>query len=628
MAFSRCSFFSIVLAFFLPVLGFAQALSNYQVVSGTAMGAAPQTYWTFSETEGSTDTVCVAVNLTSAPSLQFSPRLELYDPNGAPYFGAEFDGQGAHICNRSWTATGTYKVGVFNILGGPDYYPDATASFNLEFVRPGQPFDSSQLGGGNLVSGVPSSGSLEREFYQLWSVLANAGDLVTVTASNVTGDVPGYVNLVFQGYDPNGGEISTSGPEPPVYSFRATSTGIYTILVFQSSGGNPLANPMTYAITATGSTPLSTCQVSVHPAPASYGITPAPFMQATFVAPTGAMLTDYAKTCHFEYFDWQQQITVDPGEKAVWPQNPSNVPNNVFPDPSCAMLTSVEFPLNNCLLVAGPALQTNIYGNYPPYYDPPKGGYAGGVYASLAVPFNPYPFSYYPETVTSLGNCTLTIPRDFCPPNGNFPFILSSDKTTLTFLDAPAHRSLPGDPPSTTPMAGHFIAFSTALVGVDGTGSAQTLFSWTWNSTFNGMAGSGGVTCLSGCAQTAAVAPIIPGSGTGGVTITSINGVQLPSVLSSTQVAATASGLAYSRVTQTFNGTVTITNISSSAISGPLQIVFFGMPSGITLANATSNLSGTPYMTVPAVANRWNTDWRLSLRYRGCKWSAAGDINV
>jgi hypothetical protein len=131
-----------------------------------------------------------------------------------------------------------------------------------------------------------------------------------------------------------------------------------------------------------------------------------------------------------------------------------------------------------------------------------------------------------------------------------------------------------------------------------GTGSAlycTTLYSWTWNSTFNGTAG--------GVSQTASIYPIDPGSGTGGITITSINGVQLPSVVSANQVATTASGLAYSRVSQTFNGTVTLRNISGSVITGPLQILFAGMPANVTLVNATANLSGTPYLTVPAVAS-------------------------
>ena len=77
---------------------------------------------------------------------------------------------------------------------------------------------------------------------------------------------------------------------------------------------------------------------------------------------------------------------------------------------------------------------------------------------------------------------------------------------------------------------------------------------------------------------------------------------ELP-VVPSSQIATSVSGLAYSRVSQTFNGTVTLTNISGSAISGPLQILFMGLPAGVTVANATSSLFGTtPYLTVPAVS--------------------------
>jgi hypothetical protein len=48
---------------------------------------------------------------------------------------------------------------------------------------------------------------------------------------------------------------------------------------------------------------------------------------------------------------------------------------------------------------------------------------------------------------------------------------------------------------------------------------------------------------------------------------------------------------------------VTIKNIGSIAISGPLQILFTGLTAGVTLVDATGNLSGTPYMTVPAVVS-------------------------
>ena len=68
------------------------------------------------------------------------------------------------------------------------------------------------------------------------------------------------------------------------------------------------------------------------------------------------------------------------------------------------------------------------------------------------------------------------------------------------------------------------------------------------------------------------------------------------------QVAITSSGLAYSRVSQTFSGTVTIKNIGTTAIGGPLQVLFVGMPASVTLVNATGNVSTTPYMTIPAAS--------------------------
>jgi YVTN family beta-propeller protein len=73
--------------------------------------------------------------------------------------------------------------------------------------------------------------------------------------------------------------------------------------------------------------------------------------------------------------------------------------------------------------------------------------------------------------------------------------------------------------------------------------------------------------------------------------------------LSPSEVATRASGLAYSRVSRTFNGTVTITNISSGTIRGPFQISLTGLTAGVTLVNATGDFSGSPFLTVPAVAS-------------------------
>jgi hypothetical protein len=74
-------------------------------------------------------------------------------------------------------------------------------------------------------------------------------------------------------------------------------------------------------------------------------------------------------------------------------------------------------------------------------------------------------------------------------------------------------------------------------------------------------------------------------------------------LLSGSQVAVTASGLAYSRINQTFHGTVTITNTGSTVIAGPLQIVLHSLTPGATLTNATGTYRKLPYVTVPGISS-------------------------
>jgi hypothetical protein len=63
-------------------------------------------------------------------------------------------------------------------------------------------------------------------------------------------------------------------------------------------------------------------------------------------------------------------------------------------------------------------------------------------------------------------------------------------------------------------------------------------------------------------------------------------------------VQVTSSGLLYSRATRTFNGMVTVTNIGSSAIPGPLHVGFADLPSTVTLVNATTIVGGVPFITL------------------------------
>ncbi len=64
------------------------------------------------------------------------------------------------------------------------------------------------------------------------------------------------------------------------------------------------------------------------------------------------------------------------------------------------------------------------------------------------------------------------------------------------------------------------------------------------------------------------------------------------------QIAASISNLTAIGNNNLFSGTVTLTNVSSSTISGPLQMIFGAMPAGTKLVNATGDLFGIPYLTV------------------------------
>jgi len=74
-----------------------------------------------------------------------------------------------------------------------------------------------------------------------------------------------------------------------------------------------------------------------------------------------------------------------------------------------------------------------------------------------------------------------------------------------------------------------------------------------------------------------------------------------PNSLAPLPVTVTTSGLLYNRRTQTFSGTLSLTNNRPSAISGPLTVVLSGLAPAITLIGGTS-VNGTPALLVPGTA--------------------------
>ncbi|MET0323346.1 MAG: ExeM/NucH family extracellular endonuclease, partial [Duganella sp.] len=62
-------------------------------------------------------------------------------------------------------------------------------------------------------------------------------------------------------------------------------------------------------------------------------------------------------------------------------------------------------------------------------------------------------------------------------------------------------------------------------------------------------------------------------------------------------VRTASSGLVLARATGKWNGTLTLTNNSATALTGPLQIALKGLPAGVTLFNASGTQGGAPYIT-------------------------------
>ena len=74
--------------------------------------------------------------------------------------------------------------------------------------------------------------------------------------------------------------------------------------------------------------------------------------------------------------------------------------------------------------------------------------------------------------------------------------------------------------------------------------------------------------------------------------------LQAPYTDVSSSVRATPSALVYNRATAKWTGSVTLTNTSGAALSGPFQLQFDGLVAGATLVGANGSHEGAPYLSV------------------------------
>ena len=66
------------------------------------------------------------------------------------------------------------------------------------------------------------------------------------------------------------------------------------------------------------------------------------------------------------------------------------------------------------------------------------------------------------------------------------------------------------------------------------------------------------------------------------------------------QVKVTQNGFGRNRAMGLWVATMTVTNISGSAISGPIQVVLTNLTPGVIMTNKTGTFSGSPHITVSA----------------------------
>ena len=271
-------------------------------------------------------------------------------------------------------------------------------------------------------------------------------------------------------------------------------------------------------------------------------------------------LASALQACNYVAFDWQQQITSL--ACTVWHSLPSGLPSGnlcqdgqaIFAPP--AFYDSPGFNLNG-----------NHIDSYPNYYP-------WSVVESQETQPSPLG-SFCINPSVNAGNMS---PLEPCIP------LVSPDDNVLAFFDQPVdpHLADPMVPPSLDLPFGSYVGFTTKLVAMDQQGLSHTLNNWNWLSDYNGS--SGGVLQFGSINPN----PLDPGNGTGGITITSINGVPTPGVTvtpSPTNV-STAQGMSVAVVVNGASGSPTPTGSVT-------------LSSGDYVSSATTLSGGAATISIP-----------------------------
>jgi len=281
---------------------------------------------------------------------------------------------------------------------------------------------------------------------------------------------------------------------------------------------------------------------------------------ATFTPPNpDELLSDYAQACGYSGgFDWVQTVIEDTTPPIIDDLGATlTVP---YPDPP--------------------------YGGYT-YEDPTKWTTGSQAYldAESFDSFQPgwataYPFYYNPEDIYNNDGCAEG-------PVGGPCTTYMTDDYTLWFYDVPNDSYCAPPAPC--------LGFQTQLVGIcygaspvcNSSGPSAPLFQWTWYSNYNGSVGGiYGVGSIN-------VFPPDPNSGTGSITITSINGVPYPLEMPTVTVTPPAQSIT---TAQALSVSVAVNGGSGNQTpTGSLTLTGGGYTSA-----ATALSSGNATINVPA----------------------------